>query len=343
MVRVSKNTARSPPKFSHNLHWAFLVILFSIAALFGLYLHLSSKEQRLHDNMNRASHSSALAIQKDGKPYMIYGTAWKKDETSRLVSEAIHAGFRFIDTACQPKHYNEDGVGEGWSSAAKELGLSRSDLFLQSKFTSLSGQDPENVPYEKSVSLENQVRQSVEASRTNLRTTYLDSLVLHSPMSTHEETMLVWRIFEAAVDDQKVRSLGVSNCYDLAKFTKIYDEARFKPKVLQNRFYNKSGFDTELRQFCKEKGITYQSFWTLTASREALAGEEIKAMAKAKKLTPATLMYAYMMTLGHTPLSGTKDRGHMDEDVAVMKRIQLGETILDDDEMEEMSKILGVD
>lgn len=40
-------------------------------------------------------------------PTMKYGTAWKKDRTSALVYDAIMAGFRHIDTACQPKHYNE--------------------------------------------------------------------------------------------------------------------------------------------------------------------------------------------------------------------------------------------
>jgi diketogulonate reductase-like aldo/keto reductase len=40
-------------------------------------------------------------------PKLIYGTAWKKHDTARLVATAIQAGFRGIDTACQPKHYDE--------------------------------------------------------------------------------------------------------------------------------------------------------------------------------------------------------------------------------------------
>jgi diketogulonate reductase-like aldo/keto reductase len=45
-------------------------------------------------------------------PKLIYGTAWKKEQTADLVVTAIRAGFRGIDTACQPKHYNEPQVGE---------------------------------------------------------------------------------------------------------------------------------------------------------------------------------------------------------------------------------------
>jgi diketogulonate reductase-like aldo/keto reductase len=32
-------------------------------------------------------------------PWIIYGTAWKKDRTADLVVKAIQAGFRGIDTA----------------------------------------------------------------------------------------------------------------------------------------------------------------------------------------------------------------------------------------------------
>ena len=36
---------------------------------------------------------------------MIYGTAWKADRTAKLVYHALQAGFRGVDTAAQPRHY----------------------------------------------------------------------------------------------------------------------------------------------------------------------------------------------------------------------------------------------
>lgn len=33
-------------------------------------------------------------------PPMIFGTAWKKEQTADLVKQALVAGFRGIDTAC---------------------------------------------------------------------------------------------------------------------------------------------------------------------------------------------------------------------------------------------------
>jgi len=136
-------------------------------------------------------------------PGILYGTAWKKAQTESLVRQALAQGFRGIDTACQPKHYHEPGVGDA-VAAAIAGGLKREELFLQTKFTSLGGQDPARVPYDADASLTEQVVQSFGASRRNLQTSYVDSLVLHSPMPRFEQTMEVWRAMEALADDGRV-------------------------------------------------------------------------------------------------------------------------------------------
>ena len=161
-------------------------------------------------------------------------------------------------------------------------------------------------------------------------------------MRTMEDTMTVWRVFEEFVASGEVIQLGISNCYDVRKFKRLYDESDVKPRVLQNRFYAESGFDAELREFCAENGVTYQSFWTLTGNRRALGSDGWARIAAEKGLTAQTLMYAYMLTLGHAPLDGTTDAGHMGEDVDVMRRIQAGERILDEGETARLSRMLGV-
>jgi diketogulonate reductase-like aldo/keto reductase len=286
---------------------------------------------------------SAAHIVASGRPFLVYGTAWKKERTAEYVELAVRSGFRFIDTACQPKHYNEAGVGEGWSKAAKELGIPRSDIFLQTKYTSISGQDPNNIPFDKNAAKVEQVKQSLQVSLKNLQTDYLDSFVMHSPEQTIEKTMQVWRTMESFVDEGKVHNLGISNCYDFQTFKALYEMARIKPRVLQNRFYAESNFDTELRAFCREKGIWYQSFWTLSANREALATLDAKEWAQSKGLSPQTLLYAFLMSLGYpTPLDGTTSEAHMAEDVAMMERIQAGEVIFDEDEKRKFAALLGM-
>src|SRR5215475_7913260 len=112
-------------------------------------------------------------------PSSIYGTAWKKDATTHLVKMAVTAGFTAIDTANQPKHYQETLVGDALTELAGE-GISRSSLFLQTKFTPLNGQD-HRVPYDPQAKLEAQVQQSFDSSLKHLETNYIDSYLLHGP------------------------------------------------------------------------------------------------------------------------------------------------------------------
>jgi diketogulonate reductase-like aldo/keto reductase len=65
-------------------------------------------------------------------PKLVYGTAWKKDRSADLVYSALKNGFRGIDTAGQPKHYNEKGVGEGVQRAIKDGLIKRGGLFVGS-------------------------------------------------------------------------------------------------------------------------------------------------------------------------------------------------------------------
>src|ERR1700738_1380795 len=99
-------------------------------------------------------------------PKLIYGTAWKKSDTEHLVATAIGQGFRGIDTACQPKHYDEAGGGAG-VGAGLHSGLTRAALYLQTNFTPLSGQDPKRIPYDERAPIAQQVAQSFDVSVRN--------------------------------------------------------------------------------------------------------------------------------------------------------------------------------
>jgi len=265
-------------------------------------------------------------------PKIIYGTAWKKADTARYVVQALKAGFRAIDTACQPKHYNEKGVGDGIA----ESGMKRSDLWLQTKFTSYNGQDPENVPYNHTQPVEIQVRESLEVSLKNLRTDYIDSLVLHSPMGSFDETMKVWRELEDFVEQGKVKQIGISNCYDLDYFVKLHGEAKVKPTALQNRFYSKTEYDKELREFCRRMGISYQSFWTLTGNPKVIKSSTITNIATRLEKTPEQVFFRFVSQIGITPLSGTKSEEHMAQDLDVMK----GDWSLTQEDVDAIQKLL---
>ena len=246
-------------------------------------------------------------------PPMLYGTAWKAERTADCVARALHAGFRGIDTACQPKHYHEPGVGEGIAAH----GCPREALYLQTKFTSLSGQDPRRVPYDARAPLPEQVAQSVQVSLRTLRTDYLDCLVLHSPLRAAEDTLVVWRAMEQAVEQGLVRQLGISNCYDEDVLLELCASARVQPAVLQNRFYADTGYDKELRALCRDRKIVYQSFWTLTGNKHLLQYAAISALSKKHQRTPEQILFRYVTQEGIVPLTGTQSSTHMTEDLAI--------------------------
>jgi diketogulonate reductase-like aldo/keto reductase len=251
-------------------------------------------------------------------PWIVYGTAWKKERTTALVEQAVDSGFRGIDTACQPRHYSEAGAGEALTRLG-EKGVERSSLFLQTKFTPAGGQDPETIPYDPKAPVDEQVAQSVEVSMQNLKTEVIDSLVLHSPLDTHEETMLAWGAMEKIHAAGGVRQLGISNCYDLRVLKALHADAEVKPAVVQNRFYERSGYDRELRAWCREQGIVNQTFWTLTANPHVLESEVVRGLAEKHGRTPAQVFFAFVHQSGMVPLTGTTSPEHMAQDLAVVE------------------------
>ena len=264
-------------------------------------------------------------------PRIIYGTAWKQERTADLVGQALTLGFRGIDTACQPKHYDEAGVGAGLRAAP----VDRADIYVQTKFTPLAGQDPQRVPYDPSAPSARQVAQSFERSQANLGTMVVDGLVLHSPLADPMEMREVWQAMESLFDQGGARQLGISNCYNLAQLRHLFEAARIKPAVLQNRFYAKTGYDRAIRDFCRQQGIIYQTFWTLTANPDILAHATVAALAAKHRRTAPQILFRYLSQLGHVPLTGTTSPDHMRQDLAI------GEFALADRDCTDLKHLLG--
>lgn len=249
-------------------------------------------------------------------PKIIYGTAWKKEKTAALVIKAVKNGFRGIDTACQPKHYFEPGVGQALKELEK-VGIAREQIFLQTKFTPITSQDPDNIPYDPNDSLQKQVMKSFAVSKENLGTNFIDSFILHSPLNTHHETMDAWNAMEEIYHQSGVKQLGISNCYDIEEVQQLYNDATVKPTFLQNRFYKETNFDKDLRLFCTKNNIIYQSFWTLTANPTLLQSSVINEIASSNNKTPAQILFRYLTQVGVVPLTGTTSDIHMVQDLAI--------------------------
>lgn len=256
-------------------------------------------------------------------PAILYGTAWKKDRTADLVEAAIRLGFRGVDTACQPRHYDERGVGAGVAACLRN-GLLRDEPYLQTKFTPVDGQDPASIPYDPRVKPAEQVQQSCAVSLRNLKTDYLDCLVLHSPLRPLPRLMEVWRAMEALCTDGTTRQLGISNCCDLDVLEALARTSRVRPAVVQNRFYARTGYDRDVREFCQRNGIVYQGFWTLTANAHILEHAAVAGIASARGVSAAQVFFRYLTQAGVIPLTGTTSSAHMREDLEIFD-FELGE------------------
>lgn len=256
---------------------------------------------------------SVTAYNEVALPSFMYGTAWKKEATAPLVLQAVQAGFRALDTANQLIHYEEARVGEALVTLA-EQGITRDQLFLQTKYTSANGQD-HRTPYDVKADLTTQVRQSFESSLVHLQTDYLDSYVLHGPQYRRglgAEDWEVWAAMEQLYESKKVRMIGVSNV-SADQLTLLCEKAKHKPMVVQNRCYAAFGWDQDVRAICRTHHLVYQGFSLLTANREVFADPDIRAMAARYGMGLAQLVFRFAMQIGMLPLTGTTNAQHMRE------------------------------
>ncbi len=252
----------------------------------------------------------------------MYGTAWKKEATGRLVQSAVAAGFTAVDTANQLIHYREALVGEALQALEKK-GVERDALFIQTKFTPLGGQGGE-PPYDPAANLTTQVRQSFDSSLVHLGVERVDSYVLHSPYSRRglgEADREVWAAMEALCRSGKTRMIGVSNI-TAAQLAELCEQAEVRPMVVQNRCYAALGWDHQVREICRANGIVYQGFSLLTANQEVLADPAIHAIARRLGAGIAQVIFRFAMQIGMLPLTGTSSEQHMKEDLAA-ERLEL--------------------
>ena len=269
-------------------------------------------------------------------PDFLYGTAWKEDRTAGLVETALRAGFRGIDTANQRKHYFEAGVGEGLAAAYRAGVVTRAELFLQTKFTYQSGQD-HRLPYDPAAPFATQVAQSMASSLEHLGTDYVDSYVLHGPLSGYgwtEHDAETWEAMVKERDAGRTRSVGVSNV-SLGHLEQMAAAHSQLPAFVQNRCYARRGWDRAVRAFCQQHKIVYQGFSLLTANMEVVNHPHVAAMATRYAATPAQIVFAFARQIGMLSLTGTTNAEHMKQDLASLK------IVLSPDDVAALERISG--
>jgi diketogulonate reductase-like aldo/keto reductase len=124
---------------------------------------------------------------------------------------------------------------------------------------------------------------------------------------------------ESFVPD-RVRHLGLSNT-GRRELAAIWAAARVRPAAVQNRWHQGNRWDRDVRQFCRENGIMYQGFWTLTGNPSLLKSEPVSRLSSEAGVSQEVALYSLAMEVGVTPLNGTTSKERMEEDLREVRNV----------------------
>jgi alcohol dehydrogenase (NADP+) len=238
--------------------------------------------------------------------------------TISATRDALEAGFRHFDGA--ERYRNEREVGEALQAGLAAGGIAREDIFVTTKLWN-SNHRPERV------------EPAFEASLDRLRLNYLDLYLIHTPFAfqpgdeqdprdqsgnviydTGVTLLETWRAMESLVDHGRCRAIGLSDI-TLDKLLPLYEEAIIKPAVVQVESHPYLP-ETELLEFCKEKGIVLLAFAPLGHGMRPgpLEDPVITAIAARVGKTPAQVLLAWAVQRGTalltTPRSADRAKEH---------------------------------
>jgi len=210
---------------------------------------------------------------------------WKinKETVADTVVEAIRAGYRHLDSACD--YGNEKEVGEGIKRALDEGLCTREELWITSKLWN-TYHHPDHVIM------------AMDQSLNDLGLEYLDLYLIHFPIALEyipfetryppewvfdpsDDTPMMkpakvplsdtWGAMETLVDSGLARHIGVCN-YGVSLMRDLLNYARIPPAVLQVESHPFLTQD-KLMRFCAEEDIAVTAFSPLAALSYLELGE----------------------------------------------------------------------
>lgn len=243
---------------------------------------------------------------KNGDPIPILGLGtWKSKpgEVKQAVLWAIETGYRHID--CAAVYQNEAEVGEGISEAISKGLVKRDELFITSKLWNNAHQYDQVIP-------------ALQKSLQDLKLDYLDSYLIHWPISfkegvlfpkekedflTYEEAPLgrTWKAMQEAKAMGLAKHIGVSN-FNQEKLTSLIEAAGEGPEMLQVEMHPFL-VQPELVDFCRKQGILLTAYSPLGSgdSRgekhkddpKLLSNPVVKEVAQKHNASPGQVLIAW--------------------------------------------------
>jgi alcohol dehydrogenase (NADP+) len=245
--------------------------------------------------------------------------------TISATRDALDAGFRHFD--CAERYGNEREVGQALQEkiGAGARAIAREDIFVTTKLWN-SNHRPDRV------------EPAFEGSLARLQVSYLDLYLIHTPFAfqpgdnqdprdkdgnviyDRDTTLLdTWHALETLVDHGKCRAIGLSDV-TLDKLQPLYESARIKPAVVQVESHPYLP-ETELLQFCKEKGIVLLAFAPLGHGMKPglLEDPVISSIASRVGKTPAQVLLAWAIQRGTAVLTTPKSAARAKENFDIAR------------------------
>jgi alcohol dehydrogenase (NADP+) len=231
-------------------------------------------------------------------------------ETRSATTNALRVGFRHLD--CAERYRNEREVGESLRAEFATGAIAREDVFITTKLWNTNHR-PERV------------EPACDASCKRLGIGYADLYLIHTPfafqpgdnMEPRDQSgniiydrginlLETWRAMESLVERGKCRAIGLSDVV-LENLVPLYEAARIKPAVVQVESHPYLP-QTELLEFCKEKGIVFLAFAPLGHGMRPGPIEDPAVLATARQisLTPAQVLLAWAIQRGTAVLTTAK-------------------------------------
>ena len=232
------------------------------------------------------------------------------EECKNSVKAALEAGYRLIDTAQLYK--NEKAVGE----AIKESGIPREDIFLTTKIW------PNNYGYEKA-------KLAIQASLDTLGVEYLDLMLLHQQL---EDYIGAWKALEEAVDEGKIRSIGISN-FKVDTVQKLLAVARIKPVVDQvecHPYFQQN----ELRACLKQNNILLEAWYPIGHGDKKMLSDPVLAeIATAHGRSIVQVILRWHMQVGNIAIPKSTNPAH------IKSNLEIFDFALAEEEMQKISSL----
>ncbi len=234
-------------------------------------------------------------------PAVGFGSYLSTQNGTQTITDALRAGYRYIDTA---KFYdNEAEIGE----ALAQSGIPRDEIFLCSKV------------WPTDLGRENTLASFAESCR-KLKTDYLDMFLIHWPKNEPddpawlEKVQASWAAMEELYEQRKVRVIGLSNFLP-HHIRPLLRTACICPMVDQLELH--VGYMQEYAlQFLRENGILPQA-WSPLGRAKLLSDPEITKLSEKYGCTNAQLLLRYLNQRGIPVIPKASRKERMTENLDI--------------------------